>query len=455
MAAYEAKHRKAIFQGIVWSIFLFVACSEVETKWTRRFDALGPGSYRINSITTAKEAIYLTGTYAEQNSSSKCFLAKCAADGELEWHAVFQTTETTHAQGRALLIMRKQEELLTTHSDLCLLIETHDEKELKKAVLAKYDTLGNLAWQKTVTASEGTLASNLLYDTDGNLYVAGWEEDKEGKPTIFIAKYSEYGDVLYAIKYYSEGLDFNDLKFDIVGPECFVLAGMLISTNELFYIKYDSSGQFQAMVKYDTEKKVKALSDLKISPSGYVFMSADISNPETGDDFMALAYNPGDSLLWAEEYDGEAHGNDHSKAISVDESLSVYITGSTANAEGIPNIATLKYDIAGNRIWTQSIIQKEASEPLIMEPRYLRLGEKPHQAYLYITGTVAEEALILRCNTNGVYSFRAQYGERGKETVPTALSGKYMAFERKTGTGSDAFIVKYGPSTILGVARWD
>jgi hypothetical protein len=455
MKSIKMKCQKPILLSITLCIFLLIACSEMDTKWTRRFNALGPGSYRISSITNTKEDIYCTGTHMDQNNRSTCFLAKFSSNGNPEWHEIFQTTETTQAQGKALLIMSKQEELLTTRKDICLLVETQDENGVQKAILAKYDTLGNLVWQKTATVCQGILTSNLLYDSNGNLYVAGWQEDTEGKHTIFIVKYSESGVVLYATKYYSEGLDFNDLRFDIVEPECFVLAGLLPNSNELFYIKYNSAGQFQRMVKHKTETTINVLRDLKISPEGYVFMGANILNVETGADFVTFAFNSEDSLLWVAEYDGGAHGDDHSKAIAVDESLNVYVTGSTANTKGIPNIVTVKYDISGTRLWAKHISQEQASEPLIMEPRYLRLGESPHRVYLYIAGKTGNRALILRCNTNGIYSFRAQYGEGKRVAVPTALSEKCMAFELETESGADAFITKYGPSAILGIARWD
>jgi hypothetical protein len=442
----------------ICSVFIFTLfmlnCSEVEKKWSRKFDALGTGSYRINSISCSKDGIYVTGTYTVEGNA-ECFTAKYTADGKLQWCKTYETLDNLQAQGKAILVLRTQEELLTGHSDIYLLVETHDLQKGESAILVKYDTLGEIGWQKTVNTSQGLLTSVLMSDHEGSLYVAGWEINSEDKPTIFALKFNESGETAWSMKYYNEQIDFNEVKFDIMDPRFFVLAGLLKNTGQLFYIRYDGSGQFQELTKLETETGITAFSDLKIDPAGNMYISGTITNPETGDNFLTVAYDKEDNLLWSDEYDGEYHGDDMSKAIVVDESLNVYVTGTSEDESGTPAIVTVKYDTAGNRIWTMHLDKKDAAYPLMIEPRYLRLGHRAYQSYFYIAGTTGNDALILRCNTSGVYSFQAEYGERGTVTLPTALSEKCMALERTTQTHPDAFIVKYGPSAILGIARWD
>jgi predicted component of type VI protein secretion system len=443
------------FYYLTCCLLLLFACSEIETKWSRKFDALGPGDYRINSIDGSKEEFYLTGTYTEENGNAMCFTAKYDSKGRLQWHKIFDAENSTQTMGTAILTIVTQEELLTEHRDIYVLVKTVDENGKQQAILAKYDTLGNLDWQKTVTAHDGPLTSSLLSDHQGNLYVAGWEQDNENRPTIYIGKYTDTGQTSWFTKYYNEELDFEQLRFDISGPEYFVIAGILKNTGDLFYLKYDGSGQFLGSVKYETEKKIKNLSDLRIDPVGNSYLSATIWDQGTDDDFLTIAYNKDDSLLWASEYDGLAHGNDMSNAIALDESLNTYIVGSSEDMQGIPGILAVKYDKSGDQIWVQRLERKSAASPLMIEPRYLHLGHRPQMGYFYISGTAGNDALITRLNTSGVYSFQAEYGERGRVTVPTALSSRCMAFLRTTENSSDAYIVTIGPSAILGIARWD
>ncbi|MGB7053691.1 MAG: hypothetical protein WBE28_00040 [bacterium] len=449
------KNKKRHLCYLICCLFLVLSCSELETNWIRRFDTLGPGNYRINSIEGSKEEIYLTGTYTDENGTTRCFTARYDGKGHLQWQTIFEAENSEQTTGTAMLTIRTQEELLTAHRDIYVLIRASDENGKQRAILAKYDTLGNLHWQKTVAAHDGPLTSILLSDHHGSLYVAGWERDAENKPTIYVGKYTETGQTSWFTKYFNEEIDFELLRFDITKPEYFVIAGIQKNSDELFYMKYDGSGQFLGSVKYEAEKQIKNLSGLKIDPAANIYLSATIRNQDTGDDFLTIAYNKNDSLLWANEYDGGTHGNDIGKTIALDESLNVYVVGSSEDAQGVPNITTIKYDKTGSLIWTQSKTQNKAAYPLMVEPRYLRLGRRPYLRYLYLAGTTGDDAWILRCNTNGVYSFQAEYGEGGKVTVPTALSERYMAFVRTTEKKSDAFIAKYGPSTILGIARWD
>jgi hypothetical protein len=455
MRGCRSKNLGAKSRYLICCLFLFIGCSEIETKWSRKFDALGPGNYTINSVEGSKKEIYLTGTYIDESGTASCFTAKYDSKGKLQWHETFETENSGQTMGTALLIIRTQEELLTAHQDIYVLVKAADREGKQQAILVKYDTLGNLKWQKNVVTHDGPLTSVLLSDYQGSLYVAGWERDTENRPTIYVGKYTGAGETSWFSKYYNEEIDFELLRFDIMKPEYFVIAGILQNTRELFYMKYSGSGQFLGSVKYETEKRIKAFSDVKIDPAGNVYLSATVSNQDTGDDFLLLAYGKEDSLLWANDHDGEAHGNDMSNAIALDESFNTYVVGSSENAQGTPGILTVKYDKAGNQVWAQLLERKSAAYPLMIEPGYLRLGRRPHTGYFYIAGTAGNHALIARLNTSGVYSFQAEYSERGKVSKPTALSSRCMAFLRTKEKRSDAFIVTIGPSAILGIARWD
>jgi hypothetical protein len=357
--------------------------------------------------------------------------------------------------GAAILTMRTQEGLLATRDDIYVLAHAINSQGQHEAILIHYDTLGNLLWHKTVNEHDGPLTSSLLSDQDGMLYVVGWEQNTETGPTLYLGKYGEDGETVWFTKYYNEAISFDQLCFDVVTSECLVVAGILEKTGNLFYTRYDGSGQSQGFVEYVTEKQLKEFSDVKTDPSSNIYLSATVRNQDTGDDFLVMAYDRNDSLLWVSEYNGAANGNDVSKAIALDESLNVYVMGSSENDQGIPNISVVKHDKTGNLVWVSVKEQGDVGHAFMIEPSYLRLGRRPHRRYFYLAGTIGDDAQILRCNADGFFSFKARYGERGKVTIPTALSAKCMAIKRTAENRSEAFVVMTGPSSILGIARWD
>jgi hypothetical protein len=433
-------------------LFLFVInCSEMETKWARTFDALGPGNYRINDIDGTNHNIYLTGTYSVEDEAM-CFVARYDKDGSLVWDKTHEGENIEQSRGKAILALRTQEELLETRIDIYVLVHALGFNGIQKAVLTKYDTLGGIQWQNMVTVSDSPFTSTLLSDYKGSIYVAGWEEGSEHRPTIYIAKYRASGEMAWYSEYYNEQILFRELRFDVVQPEHFVVAGILEETDQLFYLKYNSSGQMQRLTKY--ESTANTIADVKVDLQGNVCIAGSISNPEAGDDFLINMYDKDSNLRWSAQYDGEAHGDDRCKAISVDDSSNVYVTGSSEDAEKVPVIVAVKYDSAGNLIWAQDHKQIRPAEPLFMQPRYIHFSKKPETKQLFIAGYVADEALILRGNIHGNFSWSGRYVAPGK-TRPTALSGNYMALECFEGGRSEARLVKYGPSTILGIARWD
>ena len=437
------------------SILLFlVSCSEMETKWTREIDALGPGNYVVNSISSLKNETYVIGTYWQGLEDSQCFTAMYHKDGSLDWFSVFESPGVKKAAGIEIVASTSSAEQVGAEKEVYVLVKTTGANGHQSVVLAGYDTLRNVDWQNIVISSEGTLDAVLLADHVGNLYVAGYERDSEDRSNIYVGKYNESGDVAWFTKYYNEELDFTDLQYDMMRPDYLLMAGVLKTSGELFYIRYDASGQFMGYTIHG-DLGVNELSSVKIDPEGNVYMTANIDDPEHGEDFLTIAYDRNNNLSWTSQYDGAAHLSDRPKAIAVDESLNVYVGGMSENEEGMPVLTIVKYDCAGSSVWVANLPQKDAAELILMEPRYIPMGRYDEERYLYISGMTGDKAFIARCNLDGVFSWSDQYGKSGMITEPTAMSGRVLAFQSIEDGRSHARIMKFGPSMIVGLARWD
>ena len=64
-------------------------------------------------------------------------------------------------------------------------------------------------------------------------------------------------------------------------------------------------------------------------------------------------YNPAGDVYeaWVDRYNGTGNGNDEAKAVAVDNSGNVYVAGTILGSGTLNDLATIKYDSAGNQLW--------------------------------------------------------------------------------------------------------
>src|SRR6266536_949093 len=90
---------------------------------------------------------------------------------------------------------------------------------------------------------------------------------------------------------------------------------------------------------------------IAVDGSGNVFVTG-LSAGAVGDtDYATLAYSPLGMPLWTNRYDGSANGPDHATAVAVNSSGNVIVTGYSS---GIPNVehVTICYSKTGAPLWT-------------------------------------------------------------------------------------------------------
>ena len=203
------------------------------------------------------------------------------------------------------------------------------------------------------TADEG---SAIALDGNGNVVVTGTALRPETGFDYATIKYDAAGMRLW-ISFYDGPESDNDSARDVaVDSEgnVYVTGGSDgPGRRALTTVKYSPAGQELWARRYDGPAGEDDFGEaIAIDGSGNVHVTGRSGVTPADSDYITLKYDPAGQELWTPaRYDGPAKGDDEAVAVAVDESGNVYVTGRSRSTETGDDIATVKYGPNGQEIW--------------------------------------------------------------------------------------------------------
>lgn len=329
----------------------------------------------------------------------------------------------------------------------------------------KYNAAGVKQWEARYNGglNMDDDAFSIAVDNNGNVYVTGRSQITTGNDIVTI-KYDPAGVIQWLATH-------NGLGHSIVvdGSGNVYVTGETVGSgpgNDYITIKYNTNGIQQWVTTYDGPGNNDAAQDLAIDTAGNVYVTgrspAGIDSEEEDNDYVTIKYDNNGNELWVRRYDGPVAGNFHddARAIAVDASGNVYVTGSSSSngAEDGQDFATIKYDTNGNELWVARY-----NGPVNSADVGLDLAVDAAQN-VYVTGLSASERdenfdyLTIRYDANGNELWVARYnGTANRDDVATSLAldvaGNVYVTGRsmEAGTGFDLSTIKYNET---GVQQW-
>lgn len=116
-------------------------------------------------------------------------------------------------------------------------------------------------------------------------------------------------------------------------------------------VKYNSKGEEEWIVKYDSDKKADEPSAIAIDDSGNVYVTG--KSYKNGWDYVTVKYNSKGEEKWIVRYKGDGNGNDEPVAIVLDKNGNVYVTGKSDGGKSGMDYATVKYNSRGEEEWIE------------------------------------------------------------------------------------------------------
>jgi len=222
----------------------------------------------------------------------------------------------------------------------------------------KYDSNGNQMWSASYDGPGNALdrASKITVDDQGNVYVTGYSTGSGTDIDYTTIKYDSNGNQLWTARYNGPGNGYDGsqaIKVDSSG-NVYVTgrSNIAVDDNDYTTIKYDTNGNQIWIALYDgPANSMDFAEDIAVDNMGHVYVTGASTGSGTGIDYATIKYDPDGNQIWVNRYSWPANESDHAKAIMVDSSGNVYVTGLSTGSGTSSDYATIMYDPDGNQKW--------------------------------------------------------------------------------------------------------
>ncbi len=225
-------------------------------------------------------------------------------------------------------------------------------------------------------------------------------------------------------------------------------------------VKYNSAGVQQWVAKYHGpgDSSHVPSGGIATDSSGNVYVTGYSYGNGTSFDYATIKYNSAGVQQWVQRYNGPGNMDDETLAIAADKFGNVYVTGYSYGIDTYTDYATIKYNTSGVQQWVQRYVGPSDYD-------FARAITVDISSNVYVTGSsygAGYDYATIKYNTAGVQQWVARYNGPGVADEPYAIvvdaSGNVYVTGYSYGntSGSDYTTIKYDSSGVQQwVARYD
>jgi hypothetical protein len=291
--------------------------------------------------------IYICGTSGSGFSNSDYVIVKYSQDGQQVWAKYYNGAAGYLDVASSMTL--KDEYLYVTGSSYT--------SNMNHCVTLKYNLNGALIWSAIDSVPSFSVGNDIAVNNQGDVCITGhWGAPGYSYGSWFTILYDSNGVEQWRTDYYGPGNNYNmgyKVKFDPNGN--IVVAGFTAgvgTASDFCVIKYDHQGNMIWINNYNGPMSwSEEATCLAVDEYGYIYAAGWSDGVGTGQDILVSRYSPGGTQQWVYRYTGPSYGDDNANDIVLDQSGTVYITGSTFNSTTMQNCITIKVDSIGHANW--------------------------------------------------------------------------------------------------------
>ena len=351
-----------------------------EISWVRQFGTTG----RDEPYSAAGDKsgnIYVVGRTSgslvagqESNGGDDAFLAKYDSAGTLVWTRQFGTAGDDEANS---VIVDNSGNVYVSGTTWGVLEEDQPHLGGYDAYVARFDEEGTLLWVNQFGSDSTDVASSVVTDNDGNIYVGGTTlgaiaggQGSHGLLDAFIARFNSDGTEIWIeqfgtsshdyINYGAAATDSNGNLY-VAGTTSGTFEGQTrAGYRDAFVAKYDGDGNRRWIRQFGTPDMEETVSiatgsDCSLYVTGDTLGTFEGQTSGGGYDAYVMKFDGDSTQLWIRQFGSDTADGGYS--IATDGSGNVYVAGATLGSldgqtqdpDGDAFLA--KYDAIGNLAW--------------------------------------------------------------------------------------------------------
>ncbi len=416
-------------QSIRWAcqFFLYVYCTFAEAQslnaiqsnslqnlatgpaeaWNARLNLETHGYDQARAIATDDSGnIYVTGLSAIPPTAGDFTTVKYNFAGITQWSARY--TNTGYDDPRAIAVDASGNVYVTG------LALTSSSSSSYDYLTIKYNNNGIQQWAVRYNGpgSKYDAAIALAVDGEGNIYVTGSSFNTGTARDYATIKYNSKGEQQWVARYNHGNQNDEPSSLAIDRSGNIYVTGQSLEANKSHYatVKYNNAGVQQWVARYTgLQNDGNGAKALAVDSSGNVYVTGhSYRQLQKAFDYATIKYNSAGIEQWVARYDGP-EDNDTPTALAIDDSGNVYVTGHSRGNGAGHYFATIKYNQAGTRQWlAQYKTGGGVTSTLAVD----------HDGNVYVTGhslgtKTSYDYTAIKYNSKGIEQWVSRYDGNG------------------------------------------